>query len=145
MFTSDKKAECITLWDVRTRSPVYELATGNNTVEGMIWSESHNELWAATSCQYVDMHGDHRGYRRVMLPREERVREEKDDDVDMDDDDEYGSDGGDFDDDDIEEEDDPAWPKEASHGETYFGHIFDSGDDRVCEYFLAFEFRGMQG
>ena len=36
--------------------------------------------------------------------------------------------------DEVEYEDtDQCWPTNAYHNETYFGHIFDSGDHRICE------------
>lgn len=124
--------EAITLWDVRARAAVYDLATGNNCVSGMVWNDERNELYAATYCQYIGTDGSHIDYARAHIPAADRAagRDDEDEDevVDDEDDDDYeDEEGEDFDD--FEQ----AWPKKAFHEETYFGHIFDSGDSRICE------------
>ena len=49
----------------------------------------------------------------------------------------------DEDEDDYEDEDEErAWPENAWHDETYFGHVFDAGDHRICEW-LGFAFRAL--
>lgn len=120
IFASEEEAEAITLWDVRARAAVYDLATGNNCVSGMVWNDERNELYAATYCQYLGTNGRHIDYAPARIPVE-RAGAVDDDDSDWEGD-EY-------------EDRDQEWPQKANHAETYFGHIFDSGDSRVCEHF----------
>ena len=127
--------EAITLWDVRARAAVYDLATGNNCVSGMVWNDERNELYAATYCQYLGTDGSHLDYARARIPAADRAASRNDEDGDEDE-------VLDDDDDDYEDESDEeygdfeqAWPKKAFHEETYFGHIFDSGDSRICGSF----------
>ena len=125
IFASEEEDEAITLWDVRARAAVYDLATGNNRVieGGMFWNDSRNELFAATYCNYVDRGGRHSGYEPAQIPVER-------DNVDSDGD----SNMGDDEDDEEEYQDtEQCWPKNAFHNETYFGVTFDSGSHRICE------------
>lgn len=69
IFASDKTSECITLWDVRAKKAVYDLATGNNQVVGMVWNDKRNELWASTSCPYIEPNGAHPGYSKSASRR----------------------------------------------------------------------------
>ncbi|KAF5342363.1 hypothetical protein D9611_001753 [Ephemerocybe angulata] len=135
MFVSDKEAECITLWDIRAKAPVYDLATGNNVVDGLVWNDERNELFAATTCNYVDRNGYHHGYEQARIPRQETEEDaakdsegNEDDWVDDDDDEDEE------DDEDRWEDTDQCWPGNAYHSETYFGHTFDSGDHRIYRY-----------
>ncbi|KAG8678274.1 hypothetical protein FRC08_017924, partial [Ceratobasidium sp. 394] len=54
VFTGTGKAEQVKMWDVRARTPVYELATGNNQVKSLAWDSDHNCLYAATECSYQE-------------------------------------------------------------------------------------------
>jgi hypothetical protein len=117
------------MWDIRARAPIYDLSTGNNDVLALAWNDDRNELYAATECRYVDRLGYHHDYRRAKFPKEK---------TEGDDDEEKGEDMDDEDEDDYDDEDDwndeeRAWPEKGFHSETYFGHIFDAGDHRICE------------
>lgn len=130
IFTSEHEEEAITLWDVRSKAAVYDLATGNNPVieGGMFWSDSRNELYAATSCSFVDRNGRHFDYEPAHIPANR-------DDVDNDGD---GSMGAADDDEEEYEDTDQCWPKKAFHNETYFGHTFDSGGHRICKPIVCY-------
>jgi len=133
MFTGTDTGEHIAMWDVRARTIVYELATGNNSVNAMAWDPVRNCLYAATECNYVDRLGRHYDYRTMKMPKPPKA--EDDDDVEMLD----GDDGADDPEDDGEDEDEDerCWPTRAHHREDYFGYTFDAGDHRICE--LLFE------
>ncbi|KAG9082197.1 hypothetical protein FRC06_005171 [Ceratobasidium sp. 370] len=111
---STGKAEQIKMWDVRARTPVYELATGNNQVESLAWDSDRNCLYAATECSYQDRLGYRRGYRGA---RRRPIVDPEDEDYDPDDFDEEA-----------------AWPKDAWHYENYFGYPFDAGNHRIYRY-----------
>ncbi|KAF9524849.1 hypothetical protein CPB83DRAFT_819534 [Crepidotus variabilis] len=114
-FTSSASSEDIKLWDLRARAVVYELATGNNTVESLAWDQFTNSLYAATSCLHRST-----GYRRARYPKQ---RPEGEDDLNNDAED--------------EEEEHPhrRWPTGAFHSENYWGHIFDCGKEhRMFQY-----------
>jgi hypothetical protein len=68
MFTGTDTGEHIAMWDVRARTIVYELATGNNSVNAMAWDPVRNCLYAATECNYVDRLGRHYDYRTMKMP-----------------------------------------------------------------------------
>lgn len=124
------------MWDVRARSPVFELATGNNAVASMAWDSTRSSLYAATECNYVDRLGYSHGYRGVKMPESGRSTEATTRHLtsgDPDEDDSEGSDGDEWDDDD-DDDDDTAWPKQAFHAEDYFGYTFDSGEHRICAF-----------
>jgi hypothetical protein len=127
MFTGSEKSEIIKLWDVRARSAIYELATGNNMVVSMTWDSAHSSLYAATECNYIDRLGHNHGYRRAKMPKPSSLTH---DNVDGEDEE---SDGYDSDDD-----DDRAWPEQAFHAEDYFGYTFDAGDHQICRFGLKF-------
>ncbi|KAL0063424.1 hypothetical protein AAF712_009628 [Marasmius tenuissimus] len=69
VFTGGTKSEVIRLWDVRARRLVYELSTGNTSVEGLAWDSQRNTLYAATECSYLGRMGDHYGYRIAKRPK----------------------------------------------------------------------------
>ncbi|KAG8745502.1 hypothetical protein FRC10_007849 [Ceratobasidium sp. 414] len=119
VFTGTGRAEQIKMWDIRARTPVYELATGNNRVISLAWDSTRNFLYAATECSYQDRMGYRHDYRRAKISTR---KDQEDDDETMDD--------GDFDD--FEER---AWPKNAWHDENYFGYAFDAGEHRICKLF----------
>lgn len=103
------------MWDVRAKSMIYELGTGNNMVNALAWDSSRNSLYAATACSYMDRMGYHHGYRRAKMPN---APEE-----------------GDTDDYDGEER---CWPVQARHSEDHFAYTFDAGDHKICEYLYVF-------
>lgn len=104
------------MWDVRARTPVYELATGNNQVNSLAWDSDRNCLYAATECWYQDRYGYHHDYRISKRWQTEYL--DKDD-----------------------RESDIAWPKQAWHDEYYFGYAFDAGEHRICQSFWSFDRR----
>ncbi|KZP24576.1 hypothetical protein FIBSPDRAFT_735589 [Athelia psychrophila] len=126
IFTGSGKTEHITLWDVRAKTACYELATGNNAVHSMVWDSARNTLYAATECRYIDRLGRNYDYRPARIPRDQRGRYGADDDGNDDDED--------LEDDDEDLEDDRAWPKDAFHGESYFGYTFDAARHTIFKY-----------
>lgn len=126
IFTASSRTESIKVWDIRAKAALYELATGNNSVSCMAWDSTNNSLHAATECEYVDRLGYHHDYRPAKIPR---ARNDEPDDERIDnDEDQEESDGYESEDEQI------AWPKNAFHGESYFGYAFDAGEHRICEY-----------
>ena len=123
------------MWDLRARSLVYDLSTGNNAVQSLAWDSDGNSLYAATDCPYVDRHGNHHDYRYAKVPKKNRPVKKDDVEMEHDDGDEELSDR-EFDSEDSDFEDDnecTAWPKNAYHDENYYGHLFDSGEHRLCK------------
>ena len=114
------------MWDIRARTAVYELATGNNAVVALAWDNTRNALYAATECRYVNRMGVHHDYRKAQIPKLRKNEEGDDDD---------GGDDGAVDEDDEDDEDgfDKKWPKKANHSEDYFGYPFDAAGHRLCE------------
>ncbi|KAG8708519.1 hypothetical protein FRC08_018857 [Ceratobasidium sp. 394] len=110
IFTGTGKSEQIKVWDVRARTPVYEIATGNNRVQSLAWEPNRHCLYAATECDYQDRHGYRHEYRHSRKWKDEDIDEE------------------DF------EIDTPAWPEKAWHDENYFGYAFDAGEHRIYRY-----------
>jgi len=107
---------------VRGRAHIYELATGNNAVDAMAWDATSNSLYAATSCPHIDRNGHHMDYRSAKIPVSSSDQESGDEDTEQD--------QARF-----EESEDRCWPKGAYHAEDHFGHVFDAGDHRLCEFF----------
>ena len=136
VFTATNQTQDIKLWDIRSRALVYDLATGNNTVEAMIWDHASNVLYAASDCPNVDRNGYHMNYRYAKIPRTEVGKNEQNlaPEANMDEDEDAWED--------IEEDDDydeeVCWPRKAYHSENYFGHVFDAGNHRLCEFPLLF-------
>lgn len=112
MFTGASRHEEIRLWDLRARSVVYELSTGNTAVVSLSWDAGRNVLYAATESRYMDRRGNNYGYRRARLPAD------------------YVPEVGD--DDEIK-----CWPKNAYHGEDYFGYLFDAGEHKICRHWFT--------
>jgi hypothetical protein len=130
IFTGAEKRESIKLWDVRARSAVYELATGNNAVVGMVWDSTRSALYAATECNYMDRLGRHHDYRRAKILTATKLGEMTRSSTQEDgDDDDYDTD---------DDDDDRAWPMKAFHAENYFGYTFDAGDHGICGFNLKF-------
>jgi len=115
-----RRSECIRTWDVRARAAVYELATGNNAVDGLAWDSTRNTLYALTSCLGVDRMGYHHDYRPANF-REGNEATDEDGDEDDDEDDDEG-------------DDDRYWPGKAYNPELYFEYGFDAGEHRVCKW-----------
>ena len=67
LFTGANKQEEIRLWDLRARSVVYELGTGNNSATSLAWDGERNALYAATHCYYTE--ATRRNYRKAEIPR----------------------------------------------------------------------------
>lgn len=131
VFTGTGKAEQIKVWDVRARTPVYELATGNNGVASLVWDAERNSLYAATETSYMDRLGNHHDYRRAKIPKRDSAPQPSEVVVEDDDqDDEFEDVDDDEDDFDGNER---CWPKGAMHNEDYFGYTFDAGEHRICE------------
>jgi WD40 repeat protein len=129
VFTGSGKQEQIKVWDVRARTCVYELSTGNNAVQALVWDSKRNCLYAATECMYMDRLGYHHGYRPGFVPKPAgapQSRSHDDDDEDDDEDDEEG-------------DHEHCWPDRAFHHENYFGYMFDAGDHRICKFFSGFD------
>ncbi|KAF8598017.1 hypothetical protein BDV93DRAFT_354678 [Ceratobasidium sp. AG-I] len=110
VFTGTGKAEQIKVWDVHARTPVYELATGNNGVSSLAWDAERNSLYAATETSHMDRLGNHHDYRRAKIPKHSNMSHDDDEDGER------------------------CWPKGAMHGEDQFGYAFDAGDHRLYSY-----------
>ncbi|KAI0661809.1 hypothetical protein C8Q70DRAFT_1052118 [Cubamyces menziesii] len=123
VFTGSDRYQNIMMWDVRARSLVYELATGNNAVRALCWDAKRTTLYAATECDYMDRLGFTHGYRAAhipgwakRMPEPEPVR------------------GPDDDDDDDEGDGEHCWPENAPHEERYFGYAYDAGEHTLLRY-----------
>ncbi|KAG9094807.1 hypothetical protein FS749_011774 [Ceratobasidium sp. UAMH 11750] len=114
VFTGTGKAEQVKMWDVRARTPVYELATGNNQVKSLAWDSDHNCLYTATECSYQERRDYRYGYRGT---RRRPIVDSEDEDYEPDDFDRKS-----------------VWPKNAWHYENYFGCAFNAGNHRIYRY-----------
>lgn len=80
----------------------------------------------------MDRLGNHHDYRRAKIPRRANASQPGEtvvEDEDMDDEfEDVDDDEDDFD------GDERCWPKNAMHNENYFGHTFDAGENRICEF-----------
>jgi len=122
------------VWDLRARSLVYDLSTGNNAVQSLAWDSDANSLYAATECPYVDRNGYHYDYRYAKIPRKNRSTDTDDVEMEDEEDEDFSDSEFESDDSDFEEEDEcVGWPSNAYHDESYYGHIFDSGEHRLCK------------
>ncbi|KDQ56993.1 hypothetical protein JAAARDRAFT_194182 [Jaapia argillacea MUCL 33604] len=132
VFSGCEEKEQIKVWDVRARTIVYELATGNNSVSALAWDSERSSLYAATECQYMDRMGNHYDYRRAKIPKaSDDVPTEESTPIELN----FGEDGDDDDEDEDDYDDDErCWPKRAWHAENYFGHTFDAGEHRIYRY-----------
>ncbi|KAL1753338.1 WD40-repeat-containing domain protein [Schizophyllum commune] len=135
------KTQCIRVWDPRAKKLVYELATGNNSVQSLAWDAPRSTLYAATECNALDRAGIRHGYRRLRMPdgdnsihdkRRQPAGEPPRKRARLD----AGDGDGDDEGDDFEEECDleRGWPKRAYHNEKYFGYAWDCGDHRLVHY-----------
>ncbi|KAJ7637301.1 hypothetical protein DFH06DRAFT_1054424 [Mycena polygramma] len=119
-FTGSSSEQVVRLFDIRASKFVYDLATGNNEVEGMAWDAHRNVLYVSTFNTNVDKNCQHDGYRPAKHPELDAAEDDSmgDDDYDLDED-------GDF---------LFAWPITAAHTEDYFGYVFDAGEHRIFRY-----------
>ncbi|KAH9479826.1 hypothetical protein JR316_0008421 [Psilocybe cubensis] len=129
IFVGEGRAQKIALWDVRAQKALYELATGNNSVQSMAWDHSTNTLYAATECTFVDRNGDHYGYRYARMPKRNPSALDGQQNTTADSCETLGTES-DFEDD-FEER---CWPIKAFHVENYWGHVWDAGDHRLYKY-----------
>jgi hypothetical protein len=149
VFTGGYRAHQVRVWDVRARSMLYELLTGNNVVRHLAWDPANQTLYAATECSRLDRLGRHSGYRAAKVKKAEATAEDIQEDdrdegwEDVEDDERIGNDDQgrrqkwDFtefaDDNTYEEVAGRAWPKIAWHNEESFGLLFDAGNHRLSE------------
>ncbi|KAI0030622.1 hypothetical protein K488DRAFT_53845 [Vararia minispora EC-137] len=135
-------SEQIKVWDVRSRKPMYELATGNNLVQSLAWDGRRQMLLAATECCYRDRLGNSYDYRRAKIGKHGQEwfggglsGDSLDTDTEMNEDgDDNSDDDGYSDDDDDDDFEERAWPKDAWHVETSFGVALDAGDHTLFRY-----------
>ncbi|KAK7063417.1 hypothetical protein R3P38DRAFT_2756354 [Favolaschia claudopus] len=118
LFTGSTKDQVVRLWDLRARKMLYELSTGNNSVNGMTWDDSTNSLYVCTTCDYVG--GDRGTYRRARLPQS-MLPEPVPGPRGMPNYDDAGSFV-------------KCWPRQAAHEEGYWGEVFDAGQHRIFRY-----------
>jgi hypothetical protein len=129
VFTGQEESEQIKMWDIRARTAVYELATGNNAVVALAWDNVHHSLYAANECRYMDRMGGHHEYRKAEIPkpRAKNLTGGEADDEES---------GGDIEVDGDDEDEDASfgkkWPRKATHSEDYFGYPFDAAGHRLC-------------
>ncbi|KAI0719156.1 hypothetical protein C8T65DRAFT_62052 [Cerioporus squamosus] len=69
LFTGGERTAQIKMWDVRARACVYELSTGNNAVEHMLWDDKRTTLIAATDRDGAYTMGGPRNSRQAKVPR----------------------------------------------------------------------------
>ncbi|KDR76362.1 hypothetical protein GALMADRAFT_247801 [Galerina marginata CBS 339.88] len=123
-FTGTDESQHIKLWDIRAQKSVYELATGNNSVEAMEWDAHTNTLYAVTCSPYIDWNGRLMNYRTARIPKVKTDSEgEDEEDEDKNSEDEY-EDANNY----------VRWPKRAYHSENYFGYVFDAGGHRFYKF-----------
>ena len=142
LFSGGQKSECVKFWDIRGKKMVYELATGNNIVNSMIWDAKRSTLYAATECDNIDRLGrtyNYRPFHRPTYPEEGKIcgtpasrpqrarRRNKtiyyDEDADPDrDEDDYDASW--------------YWPERAWHEEDYFGIALDAGSHAICKLII---------
>ncbi|KAL1738144.1 hypothetical protein HDZ31DRAFT_51440, partial [Schizophyllum fasciatum] len=141
------KTQCIKVWDPRAKKLVYELATGNNVVNGMAWDAPRSTLYAVTECDAQDRVGYRHGYRvarirdgdddihdhRGQPPRAPKSKRPSRAEgvMDMDDSDDSEED---YATDEDEYDFERGWPTDAYHHEKYFGYAWDCGDHRLIRY-----------
>ncbi|KAI0366137.1 hypothetical protein BV20DRAFT_1038513 [Pilatotrama ljubarskyi] len=119
VFTGSDRYQCVKTWDVRARSLVYELGTGNTSVRALSWDTQHTTLYATTEGDYMDRLGYTHGYRPAHIPGwAKKVPEEEPEKTDEDEYDDYEDDW----------DGEHCWPERAPHEERYFGYAYDPGE-----------------
>ncbi|KAI0351720.1 hypothetical protein OH77DRAFT_1429291 [Trametes cingulata] len=125
VFTGSDRYQAVKTWDVRARSLVYELGTGNTSVRALSWDAQHTTLYATTECDYMDRLGYTHGYRAAHIPGwAKKVPEEEPERTEED---EYDEDEDDWD-------GEHCWPERAPHEERYFGYAYDAGEHVLLRY-----------
>lgn len=146
------------LWDIRARKVVYELSTGNTSVQALAWDDRNSTLFAATSCMNVGYTGRTLDYRYAKKPDfiyRGDTESEAGEDVPpteeekptigpkkngrkrkLDEDGTLETDEVNEDEDDGEwgETGERHWPKRAYHAENAFGHFFDAAGHSICKF-----------
>lgn len=120
IISGQETKERVMVWDIRARTLVHELSTGNNSVESLAWDSAHATLYASTSRRNEE-------YRKSEIPFAFRTRDQDKDIVDEGRQHENYRDGTKF-------RNAARWPKKAYHPEDYFGYAYDSGGDTICTY-----------
>nr|GAT43236.1 WD40 repeat-containing protein [Mycena chlorophos] len=130
------QSQQIKVWDVRNRAPLFELATGNNSVADLAWDAANQTLLAVTECDNMDRHGSVHDYRWAHIGSHgkewlgdsarfgglmgaEHASGDDEDEMDSEDD---------------EDDFEFGWPNDAWHVEKSFGVAFDAGDHRIFRY-----------
>ncbi|TCD63390.1 hypothetical protein EIP91_005598 [Steccherinum ochraceum] len=133
VISGGQRSQSVKVWDLRTKSIVYELATGNNSVTSLAWDAPRSTLFAATECEFMDRLGYNHDYRNARIPKtkwnsrqlgEDWAEQDEDEDEDMEDEEE----------DDDDDDDELGWPERAFHEENAFGYAFDCGQHRILRY-----------
>ena len=65
--------EAIKVWDVRARSIIYEIATGNDEVQSMVWDGERDVLYASVSCPNKSRMGYFEDYRKAKIPAQHQI------------------------------------------------------------------------
>ncbi|KAH9838317.1 uncharacterized protein C8Q71DRAFT_750419 [Rhodofomes roseus] len=110
MFSGGRKTEGIKCWDIRAKKCIYELSTGNTSVEGLAWSSAQSTLYAATSTSYQDWIGNHFSYRDCKVPSGTDILPPK------------------------KMHNNLYWPDRAIHVENAFGYVYDAGTHVMLRY-----------
>ncbi len=69
LFTGGERTAQVRLWDIRARACRYELSTGNNAVEHMLWDDRRTTLIAATDRDGAYTMAGLRTLRQARVPR----------------------------------------------------------------------------
>ncbi|KAI5898084.1 uncharacterized protein SCHCODRAFT_02744383 [Schizophyllum commune H4-8] len=126
------KTQCIRVWDPRAKKLVYELATGNNSVQSLAWDAPRSTLYAATECNALDRAGIRHGYGRLRMPDgDDSIHDERGKPAEEPPKKRARIDAGGGED---EYDEERGWPKGAYHDEKYFGYAWDCGDHRLVRY-----------
>ncbi|TCD63391.1 hypothetical protein EIP91_005599 [Steccherinum ochraceum] len=126
VISGGQRTQSIRVWDVRAKSIVYELATGNNGVNSLAWDAPRSTLFAATQSEYIDRQGYRHGYRNARIPKtkwnQRHTGENWDESEDTGDEEE------------ADEDYNHGWPQRAFHEENAFGYAFDCGRHQILRY-----------
>ncbi len=68
LFTGGERTAQIKMWDVRARACLYELSTGNNAVQHMLWDDRRTTLIASTDRDSAFTMGGPRKFRKAKIP-----------------------------------------------------------------------------
>jgi len=118
------RTESIKVWDVRARSMVYELATGNNQVMGLAWDDTRSTLYASLDCHWVDRQGKTVDYRKARPPPPQNMKPKRGEDEGNGKD--KGEGGTDADPGVASPYKGQRWPRKAARPEGYFEETYDA-------------------